>query len=444
MEPIIKVEDLSKQYRINASISQLPYYTGISEAPYTSLREALAGAIRAPLKRLQRKGHPRKRHSKDEAVWALKDVSFEVQQGDIIGIIGRNGSGKSTLLKVLSRIVEPSTGRIEVYGRAGSLLEVGTGFHPELTGRENIYLNGAVLGMKRSEIDRTFDEIVAFAELEKFLDTPVKHYSSGMYTRLGFAVAAHLQPEILIVDEVLAVGDEAFQKKSLGKMREVAKEGQTVLFVSHNMGSIVSLCDRCLWLDNGILTQDGPASEVTARYQTSFYSSEDPLTNPSNVEKDLSKNSKRRYGTGKARFTSIKVTPLGVDGSPQRFVRTGQDLRVDLKIVGLSEITDADVALTIYDSAGDRLIDANTAIKGSFLSLKQGQEARIQFQLRNVLLRPGVYLLGLWLGRGASEDIDALIFATSFRVEADQEAMLHADIFPGPYQCAYTHNMHII
>ena len=212
-----------------------------------------------------------RRAKNGEEFWALKDVSFEVKQGEVLGIIGRNGAGKTTLLKLLSRITRPTAGRAEIHGRVGSLLEVGTGFHPELTGRENIYLNGAILGMQKAEIDRKFDEIVDFAEIEEFLDTPVKRYSSGMYVRLAFAVAAHLEPEILLVDEVLAVGDAAFQKKCLGKMGDVSKEGRTVLFVSHNMVAVQSLCRRVVWLHNGKIIEEGQPSQVISNYlQTSF------------------------------------------------------------------------------------------------------------------------------------------------------------------------------
>jgi len=227
----IRVEGLSKRYRIGEGRS------------HKTLREALTGAFRAPFRRANRSGH--------ETIWALKDVSFEVAPGEVVGVIGRNGAGKSTLLKILSRITEPTEGRIEIRGRVGSLLEVGTGFHSELTGRENIFLNGAILGMKRIEIRRRFDEIVAFAEVEKFIDTPVKHYSSGMYLRLAFAVAAHLEPEILLVDEVLAVGDAEFQKKCLGKMGDVARGGRTVLFVSHNMAAVQQLCRTGIVLEQG-------------------------------------------------------------------------------------------------------------------------------------------------------------------------------------------------
>jgi lipopolysaccharide transport system ATP-binding protein len=250
MKPIIRVKELGKQYRI-----------GVSYSPYPTLRETI-GAFQLPFK--GRKN--RNASSADDKIWALKNINFEVMPGEVVGIIGRNGAGKSTLLKILSRITEPTTGLVELYGRVGSLLEVGTGFHPELTGMENIYLNGAILGMSRREIDSKFDEIVAFAEIEKFLDTPVKRYSSGMYMRLAFAVAAHLEPEILIVDEVLAVGDAAFQKKCIGKMSNVAKRGRTVLFVSHNMAAVRTLCKRGILIDNGAIELDSNVEACITKY----------------------------------------------------------------------------------------------------------------------------------------------------------------------------------
>lgn len=249
MKPIIKVQNLSKRYSIGA----------LREAPDT-MREALVGVLRAPLKAV------RGRARDDSAMWALKDISFEVMPGEVVGVIGHNGAGKSTLFKILSRVTEPTSGRAELYGRVSSLLEVGTGFHPELTGRENVFLNGSILGMRRDEITRKFDEIVAFAEIEKFLDTPVKRYSSGMYTRLAFAVAAHLEPEILLVDEVLAVGDAAFQKKCLGKLSDVAGAGRTVLFISHNMTAVQSLCKRVVWLSKGVIAEEAEANTVVAKY----------------------------------------------------------------------------------------------------------------------------------------------------------------------------------
>lgn len=253
----IRVESLSKQYRI-----------GGKQERYKTLRDTLTDAIAAPFRRAVQlvRGQATGAAELDETIWALQDVSFDIKCGEVVGIIGRNGAGKSTLLKILSRITEPTEGYAEIHGRVGSLLEVGTGFHPELTGRENIYLSGAILGMRRAETERKFDEIVAFAEVEKFIDTPVKHYSSGMYLRLAFAVAAHLEPTILLVDEVLAVGDAAYQKKCLGKMGDAAKEGRTVLLVSHNMGAIANLCRIAMWIDLGRLRSVGPAQDVVNQY----------------------------------------------------------------------------------------------------------------------------------------------------------------------------------
>ncbi len=257
--PIITVKNLSKLYRI-----------GLKEQGHKTFREAIVDNFMAPInnfKRLRKLTNFKDEEAQnDDILWALKDVSFEVKPGEVVGIIGRNGAGKSTLLKILSRITEPTTGDINIFGRVSSLLEVGTGFHPELTGRENIFLNGAILGMRKWEIEKKFDEMVAFAEIEKFIDTPVKRYSSGMYVRLAFAVAAHLEPEILIIDEVLAVGDQQFQKKCLGKMNEVAKGGRTVLFVSHNMPMINSLCEKCFLLEKGELIQSGKTKKITDFY----------------------------------------------------------------------------------------------------------------------------------------------------------------------------------
>jgi lipopolysaccharide transport system ATP-binding protein len=236
------------------------YVLGAREEQYQTLRDSLSSLVRAPFKRLNGS------QTQPETLWALRDVSFEVAPGEVVGVIGGNGAGKSTLLKVLSRITEPTTGRVELYGRVVSLLEVGTGFHAELTGRENVFLNGAILGMKRSEIERKFDEIVAFAEVEKFVDTPVKRYSSGMYLRLAFAVAAHLEPEILIVDEVLAVGDAAFQKKCLGKMEDVSRGGRTVLFVSHNMGAVSNICQSGIVMQRGRVVLRGNVNEAVSYY----------------------------------------------------------------------------------------------------------------------------------------------------------------------------------
>ncbi len=260
---VISVEGLGKKYRL-----------GAASQPYRTMREAITDMARFPLttaSRLRRRGSPANGNGnggggKRPEFWALRDVGFEVKRGEVLGIIGRNGAGKSTLLKLLSHITEPTEGRIRIKGQVSSLLEVGTGFHPELTGRENVMLNGAILGMPRADIMHKFDEIVAFAEVERFIDTQVKHYSSGMYLRLAFAVAAHLEPEILIVDEVLAVGDASFQKKCIGKMGDVAGEGRTVLFVSHNMAAVTSLCNRALFLVNGRIVDNGPTEKIVSTY----------------------------------------------------------------------------------------------------------------------------------------------------------------------------------
>lgn len=252
MKPIIKVEDVSKKFRINPREPSLVHYE--------TLRESLVKLARAPFRR-SRNG------DREDTIWALKDVNFEVMPGEVLGIIGPNGAGKSTLLKVLSRIIEPTTGSVELYGRVASLLEIGTGFHPDLSGRENVYLNGAILGMKRREIDERFDEIIAFAEVEKFIETAVKHYSSGMYVRLAFAVAAHLNPEILIVDEVLSVGDARFQKKCLGKMDDVTRTGRTVLLVTHSLGMVRLHCERAILFNKGLIARTGQADEVVDYYE---------------------------------------------------------------------------------------------------------------------------------------------------------------------------------
>jgi lipopolysaccharide transport system ATP-binding protein len=256
-ETALELERIGKQYHI-----------GRRQSGHRSTQDVLKDALLSPFRRTMRllEGRAAGAADLDETFWALKDVSFEVKHGEIVGIIGRNGAGKSTLLKILSRITEPTEGRGEIHGRVGSLLEVGTGFHPELSGRENLFLNGAILGMRKAEIERKFDEIVTFAEIDRFIDTPVKHYSSGMYVRLAFAVAAHLEPEILLVDEVLAVGDAAFQNKCLGKMSEVSRAGRTVVFISHNMAAVENLCDRGILLENGRLTFSGDMKQTVEHY----------------------------------------------------------------------------------------------------------------------------------------------------------------------------------
>jgi lipopolysaccharide transport system ATP-binding protein len=288
----------------------------------------------------------------ERLLWALRDVSFTIQPGEVVGIVGRNGAGKSTLLKVLSKITEPTSGKAELRGRLGSLLEVGTGFHPELTGRDNIYLNGSILGMTRREIERRFDEIVAFAELERFLDTPVKRYSSGMYVRLAFAVAAHLEPEILLVDEVLAVGDAAFQKKCLGKMTEVAKQGRTVLFVSHNTAAMLGLCQRGLLLENGRLTADGPIEAVIQQYLNSL-----KVIAPW----DLSGYAERQ-GNGRVRFTSVGFEDE--QGNPVEQGISGKPLVINLKYQAkeTQPLPHCRASVTFYDLLGQPLFNCSSEL----------------------------------------------------------------------------------
>ena len=303
MRPIIKVENIAKRYRIGASV-----------AAYQTLRDAIAEKVKTPLRRLRAGGAGRA----EESIWALSDVSFEIGPGEVVGIIGRNGAGKSTILKILSRITEPTRGRVELYGRVASLLEVGTGFHQELTGRENIFLNGAILGMRRAEINSKFDEIVAFAEIEKFIDTPVKRYSSGMYLRLAFAVAAHLDPEILIVDEVLAVGDANFQRKCLNKMQDVRESGRTVLFVSHNMTAVTRLCQRAILLNEGRVMDDGPSQQVVSAYLSSGLRATssrewlDPAEAPGNGKVQLRRVRVRTEENASADAVDIR-RPIGVE-----------------------------------------------------------------------------------------------------------------------------------
>lgn len=335
MKPIIRATNLGKQYRI-----------GAREAGYDTLRESLVQAVRTPVQRLRRRNHERNA----ETIWALQDVSFVVEPGEVIGIIGRNGAGKSTLLKVLARITEPTTGRAELYGRVASLLEVGTGFHPELTGRENVYLNGAILGMSKAEIARKFDEIVAFAELEKFLDTPVKRYSSGMYMRLAFAVASHLEPEILIVDEVLAVGDAAFQKKCLGKMGDVARAGRTVLFVSHNMTAVNQLCPRSLMLADGRITRSGKTADVVAEYLKST---------GGDAGEWIWEDPKRAPGNQRIRLRAVRIVS---DGKITSEVNIDRDLSIEVEFWNyMPGIRNLAVDVYLQDAQGTTVLStANT------------------------------------------------------------------------------------
>ncbi len=410
---VIHAESLSKRYRRGA-LQQT-----------SLLRDHLARALRSPLSVFRR--------PKDETFWALKDVSLDVREGEVLGLIGRNGAGKTTLLKILSRITRPTEGWAEIHGRVGSLLEVGTGFHSELTGRENTFLSGAILGMSKAEIARKFDEIVAFAELEKFIDTAVKHYSSGMYVRLAFAVAAHLEPEILLVDEVLAVGDINFQKKCLGKMGDVARAGRTVVLVSHSMAAINALCSRCIIIDRGAIEFDGHTAEATARY----YAESLDVVDGS----DLS--ARPRKGNGKARFTSISVQPLDSDGRPLQVAYPGCDLNITVDLKCESAFAPANLAIIFYDSTGYRVIDTNTAQKGEFVSLQAGQSAKATFFLRDVLLKPGRYFASLWLGRQEMETIDHVEDAIGLDVMESEEQSQHVMVWPGVYLCRFEQKVSI-
>jgi ABC-type polysaccharide/polyol phosphate transport system ATPase subunit len=424
---VIKAEGLSKRYVIGHA----------HQGRYLTFRETLIHSLRSASRRLlhpflSSSGQPLTGLATTEELWAIKDVSFEIRHGDRVGIIGRNGAGKTTLLKILSRITEPTEGKVSINGRVASLLEVGTGFHPELTGRENIFLNGAVLGMNRAEIKGKFDQIVAFAEVEKFLDTPVKRYSSGMYVRLAFSVAAHLEPEILVVDEVLAVGDLQFQKKCIDKMENAATEGKTILLVSHNMASILSISTKSMLMADGKLIEMGASQDVVRRYQTSFVSKALGQTDLSTVE---------RYGSGKAQFCSIVLKALNHHGEALPFPETGCDIVLEMHIKAKEEINHVVVAVTVYDEVGNRLIDVNTLIKGEALSLRSGQKAVTAFFLRNVRLKPDIYTVGLWLGIINLEDIDGIRYATSFRMEARKEDILYTRPFPGVYACEFDYTV---
>lgn len=362
----IKLEGVGKQYRI-----------GAAQTRYKTLRESLSQAVNAPLRRLFK---PEQGGENPNTIWALRDVSFEVKKGEVVGIIGRNGAGKSTLLKLLSHITEPTRGRVELHGRVGSLLEVGTGFHPELTGRENIYLNGAILGMKREEINRKFDEIVNFAEVEKFLDTPVKHYSSGMYVRLAFAVAAHLEPEILLVDEVLSVGDAAFQRKSMGKMGEVAEQGRTVLFVSHNLQAITSLCQEGILLSAGKLVCDGSAAEVVSRYLQK--SGNDQV-----FEQDIV-NKPRRAGEGRAvRLTRVSMTFPG--GLPQLW----EPVQFDLCFQCLTPDYPFGLSIEVWRVDGSCAFTTDSEDDNVVLQMGSGAVGKVSVLVNNPNLAPDRYIV---------------------------------------------------
>jgi len=393
----IRVKNLSKQYRI-----------GGPQVPYKTIRESLIEAGRAPFRRMRKLlcGHAYGAAEMDATIWALKDVSFEVKRGEVVGIIGRNGAGKTTLLKILSRITEPTEGYAEVHGRVGSLLEVGTGFHPELTGRENIYLNGAILGMKRAEIERKFDEIVDFAEIERFLDTPVKHYSSGMYVRLAFAVAAHLEPDILLVDEVLAVGDAEFQKKCLGKMKEVTKEGRTVLFVSHNLSAVQRLCESSFVLDQGHLIFQGIAQAGVARYID--------IVRSRRGNAILFKESKVDTGL---RFVSCYVAEE--PGKPVNYLRytVGGHLVIEYEVSRI--LHGAQVTFELWHSEYGCVLSSTSLDRGVRTSTLSPGIYRSELTIPPFLIRPGAYWVTLSASVPGIQMFDEIEQACQFDVTDD-------------------------
>jgi lipopolysaccharide transport system ATP-binding protein len=358
-DSVISVESLGKKYRIRHQAEG---------QRYVALRDVLADHTKSVARRLWSAARnpwsrgPVASGPRTEDFWALRDVSFKVQRGETLGIIGRNGAGKSTLLKVLSRITEPTEGRVRIKGRVASLLEVGTGFHPELTGRENIFLNGAILGMSRAEIRSKFDQIVMFSGVERFLDTPVKRYSSGMHVRLAFSVAAHLEPEVLVVDEVLAVGDAEFQKKCLGKMEEVSqKEGRTVLFVSHNMTAISKLCSRCILLGQGKLEADGSPEQTVSRYFAMV--SERPAGTTVGSRSD-------REGLGALRFTDMQIQGLG--GTQANVAIAGSELSILLSIRNTAGPGDVGVHIAVLNVEGEKLLHLSNTSRGCVLRLENG------------------------------------------------------------------------
>lgn len=388
----VHVENIGKRYRI-----------GGPKEPYGTLRDSIVSKVQAPMKRMR----GRKEFGADE-FWALRDVSFNLKHGEVLGIIGRNGAGKSTLLKILSRITEPTTGRARIHGQVGSLLEVGTGFHPELTGRENIFLNGAVLGMSKRNIDKHFDEIVAFAEIAQFLDTPVKRYSSGMYTRLAFSVAAHLDPGVLIVDEVLAVGDAAFQRKCLGKMNDVSKSGKTVLFVSHNLASVQSLCNTAILLEEGRLISSGNVSDVVNTYLG--------LDEQQRGRADLA-GQRSRSGNGRARYTRARL--LNHDGNVVSAIQSGRAFAVELTFTCVEPILRPVFGVVLFSSMKQRISTWRTKeLRKDIGAAANG--GTVTLAIEGLHLFPGNYTLGGTISDGVAW-IDNVSDALRFEVTPNPE-----------------------
>jgi lipopolysaccharide transport system ATP-binding protein len=390
----IRCEGLSKRYRVGASYER-----------YKALRDVITDAATAPFRRLRgatRNGSGNGNHSQQSVIdnghiWALDDVSFEIKAGDVVGIVGRNGVGKTTLLKVLSRITKPTRGYAQVKGRVGSLLEVGTGFHPELTGRENIFLNGAILGMRKSEIARKFDEIVAFAEVEKFIDTPVKRYSSGMYMRLAFAVAAYMETEILLVDEVLAVGDAQFQKKSFERMSEIGRHGRTILFVSHNMSAIRSICEQAIVIDRGKVIAQGNVDDTIDHYLAQV----SPQSQGESVE------------TPTFTVTSVQVTSDGP------VIKTFDPVQIRVEFIPRIEIADPGLFVSILTMESRRLTSLDFKDFSSAAGLPAGEVAELGFSIESLPLLPGKYQLEIYL-KNSRDLVELVPHAYQFEVAETQ------------------------
>jgi lipopolysaccharide transport system ATP-binding protein len=355
-EVAISCENLGKQYRLGA------------QETYRALREAITSAVAASFRR-------KKTVAPDGYIWALEDVSLEIKRGEVVGIVGHNGAGKSTLLKILSRITKPTRGHAQINGRVGSLLEVGTGFHPELSGRENIYLNGAILGMRKSEIERKFDEIVAFAEVEKFIDTPVKRYSSGMYVRLAFGVAAHLETEVLLVDEVLAVGDAQFQKKCFAKMNEIGKHGRTILFVSHNIAAVRSICEEAVILDQGRVTAKGAIDETVDEYLAQMMVADVEAVETTNFV-----------------LTSVEIT---ANGAP--VIKTFDRVEIRVRFIAKKDIMDPGLFVSILTMESQRLTGLDFKDFASVAPLRAGETCELGFTIESLPLLPGTYQIEVHL-----------------------------------------------
>jgi lipopolysaccharide transport system ATP-binding protein len=395
---VIRVESLGKRYRIGERV------------PYLTLRDALARAAAAPLRSLRSRSDSQP-GGESSQIWALKDVSFEVRRGEAMGIIGANGAGKSTLLKILSRVVKPTIGRAQIRGRMGSLLEVGTGFHPELTGRENTLMNGAILGMSRRDILSKFDEIVAFAEIEKFIDTPVKYYSSGMYVRLAFSIAAHLEPEILLVDEVLAVGDVNFQRRCLGRMGDVARQGRTVLFVSHNMGAVALLCNSAIVLEHGRIKTLGDSRQAINEYLAGSL----PATDVYNLE------GAPRLDPSLRR--EVEFLTLEFEGIHAKLVPSDSDLTVRLRVRGNQPVSSLSFYLSILAADGSPVGSCSGA---QAHSIQVGEVSTYRLQLPNPSLARGSYRMHVAVGTGNER--------TGFRMFDTAADVLHFDVMAPPGQ----------